>query len=247
MKTIPFLLSVLVASMRLFAGVDDTCISFSTTGPDRYADGTVVLDGECYALVWSEDGKFDGFAADGTPIDAKDRIVLCAPVARNGRCPRVLFQISAAQASELSVGRYAIYLLDTRVSRDGTLETSGFGVGTPALVNGSGAASVPVAAAGADVHVSTAEPAGGSGVVAETVALAPAGRIQPRIKGMKIEGDKVFLTVENLKGYMRVQSGPDISAPTMTGAATTTSGGSEDVILVAPKSGSSGFYKVIRN
>ena len=47
------------------AGTDDTLIAFSTKGPDRYADGTTVLDGECYALVWSIDGNFDGFSADG--------------------------------------------------------------------------------------------------------------------------------------------------------------------------------------
>ena len=61
--------------------VDDARISFSTVGPDRYADGSTVLDGECYALVWSNDGNFDGFAADGECIDPADRIVLAAPIA----------------------------------------------------------------------------------------------------------------------------------------------------------------------
>lgn len=33
-----------------FAGITDYVATFSTPGPDRYADGTVVADGECYAL-----------------------------------------------------------------------------------------------------------------------------------------------------------------------------------------------------
>jgi hypothetical protein len=78
--------------------VDDARLSFRTTGPDRYADGTVVLDGECYALVWSKDGDFDGFDANGDCVDPEDRIVLVAPLAKGGRCPPVLFQIPAAEA-----------------------------------------------------------------------------------------------------------------------------------------------------
>ena len=35
---------------------DAGIIGFSTTGPDRYADGTTVLDGEVHALVWTRSG-----------------------------------------------------------------------------------------------------------------------------------------------------------------------------------------------
>lgn len=90
------------------AGLDDSCVSFSTQGPDRYADGSVVLDGECYALVWSADGEFNGFSADGSCVDGEDRVVLLAPVARGGRCPPVLFQISAEIYKELSGGVLAV-------------------------------------------------------------------------------------------------------------------------------------------
>ena len=52
-KTIAALFAV--ASAAVFAG--DLLISFSTPGPDKYADGTQVLDGEYYSLVYT---KADG-------------------------------------------------------------------------------------------------------------------------------------------------------------------------------------------
>ena len=56
MKRLTMMLGVAGLAVASFAAVDDTLISFSTPGPDKYADGTDVLAGECYALVWSKDG-----------------------------------------------------------------------------------------------------------------------------------------------------------------------------------------------
>lgn len=105
-----------VAGLALasFAAVNDTLISFSTPGTDTYIDGTAVQDGECYALVWSADGVFEGIKADGTAVDANDRVVLVAPVAKDGRCPDLVYQVDAAKAREMEGGRYGVYLLDTR-------------------------------------------------------------------------------------------------------------------------------------
>ena len=64
---------------------------------------------------------------------------------------------------------------------------------------------------------------------------------------MWIEGDNVFLKVENMNGFMRVQGGQSPDSFAAMGAATQTDGGSSDVILVAPKVGNSGFYRVVRN
>ncbi len=228
--------------------VDDARISFSTVGPDRYADGSTVLDGECYALVWSNDGNFDGFAADGECIDPADRIVLAAPIAQGGRCPPVLFQIPAAEANELAGGRYAVYLLDTRVATGETIRPRGTADGKPALVNGYGATTAGIALGGATSSQNAEESSGSSnGQVAGIPCAAPAECVQPRIKAMRIEGDNVFLTVENLGGFMRVRSGSDVSVSGATGAAVETNGGDEDVTLVTRKQGNSGFFKVIRN
>ena len=77
---------VLITGLAFADGADDTLITFSTNGaePDCYADGQPVMDGECYALVWSKDGVFEGLKADGSAIDPEDRILLVAPMARNG-------------------------------------------------------------------------------------------------------------------------------------------------------------------
>ena len=101
-------------AMASFAAVNDTLITFSTPGVDTYKDGTAVLDGECYALVWSADGAFEGVKADGTPVDANDQVVLVAPVAKDGKCPELVYQVDAATAKALAGGQYAVYLLDTR-------------------------------------------------------------------------------------------------------------------------------------
>lgn len=105
-----------VAGLALasFAAVNDTLISFSTPGTDTYIDGTAVQDGECYALVWSADGVFEGIKADGTAIDANDKVVLVAPVAKDGKCPDLVYQVDAEAAKAMEGGQYGVYLLDTR-------------------------------------------------------------------------------------------------------------------------------------
>ena len=244
------ILSILLGlGINAFAiGVDDARLSFSTKGPDCYADGSVVLDGECYALVWSKDGNFDGFNANGECIDSEDRIVLIAPIAKNGRCPPVLFQIPAVEAEEFKYGQYAVYLLDTRVASGDSVRPCGTVNGKLALMNGYGAASANLAISGAnsDKKVQEAETSSG-GQVASNLSAASADCVQPRIKAIRIEGDNVFLTVENLKGFMRVRSGSDVSASDAATAAVETNGGDEDVTLVTRKPGNSGFFKVIRN
>lgn len=231
------------------AGLDDVCVSFSTQGPDRYSDGSVVLDGECYALVWSEDGKFEGFTAGGSCIDGNDLAVLTAPVASNGRCPEVLFQIPAETAQRLSGGKYAVYLLDTRADSSGTVKPSGVRGGAPAMVNGYGEITGGVKIGEAQGYSFAVDSGadGKTGKVASVVASADDGCVQPKVKSMRVDGDNVYLTVQNLEGYMRVQNGSDVKAGDSTGAAVKTGESGSEVILVAPKRGKSGFYKVIRN
>ena len=243
------LLSLGIAAVAFANSVGDARISFSTKGPDRYADGSVVMDGECYALVWSSDGKFDGFAANGACIDTYDRVVLMAPVAKDGRCPPVLFQVPQAEAEELAGGQYAVYLLDTRVASGDAVRPYGTVNGKLALMNGYGAASANLAVGALNsvkVEENAEDKAGGQ--IASVLAAAPADCAQPRIKSMRIEGDNVFLTVENLKGFMRVRSGGDLTASDSATAAVETSGEGGEVTLVTRKPESpSGFFKVIRN
>lgn len=239
---------VLIAAFA-FAGADDATVSFSTRGPDRYADGTTVMDGECYALVWSADGVFEGFSANGEPVDSNDKVVLIAPMAKDGHCPEIVFQLSASVAASLATGVYEVLLLDTRITRaDGTTAPNGTTNGKLKMVNGYGGVSdgLAIATTSGGLNAgSVAETSGGAVVAAG--AKAPAGVAQPRVKHIRVDGDKVFLTVENLPGFMRVQGGAQISDSAALGSATATDGGSQDVILVTRTTGASGFFRVVRN
>lgn len=238
---------ILTACATVFAhGLDDVCVSFSTQGPDRYADGSAVLDGECYALVWSADGKFEGFTAGGGCLDTNDSVVLVAPVAKDGRCPRVLFQIPAETAGRLDGGFYAVYLLDTRIATGGKVKPAGTAGGRPVLMNGYGAVSAKLgvdAGGGAAVDVGNED----AGTIASSVVSPSGDCIQPKVKSMRIDGGNVYLTVENLKGYMRVHGGGSVGSFDRTGAAVETSGATAETVLVAPMNGKSGFYKVVRS
>ena len=234
------------------AAIDDALLAFSTVGPDKYADGTTVLDGECYALVWTKNGAtFGGIAADGTPVAETDKIVLLAPVAKDGRCPNVLFQIDSAKLDgELKDGTFGVYLLDTRVvGKDGMTKPAGAKGGKLSLVNGYGLTTKPTTVGKASAGgATTAEEKSEGGQVVAAGAAAPKDLPQPKITSIKIEGDYVKLTVQNMPGFMRVSSGTTASADDTQGAAQATDGKTDEVILYAPKAaGASGFFKVIRN
>ena len=115
-KRFVFVLALL-AGMQASAlsGIQDRLLRFSTPGHDRYADGSLVRDGECYALVWSPKGTaFAGFNADGTPVSSRDRVVLAGALAQDGKCRDAVFQIPAAEYEVLKGGEWAVCLVDTR-------------------------------------------------------------------------------------------------------------------------------------
>ena len=130
---------IMLLSGGAFAGIEDKVIKFSASGIDRYADGSVVVDGECYALVWSPKGSvFAGFNADGTVVSPDDRLVLAAPLAKDGKCRDAIFQVPAAEYAELDGGEWAVCLVDTRMG-DGV--PAGVFDGRPLRVNRWGLAS----------------------------------------------------------------------------------------------------------
>ena len=87
-------MTALVASVSAFAAVNDLVLTFSSAGPDTYADGTTVLDGERYALVWlPNDSMGFALAADGTVADpSQGEVILTVPAAKGGKCPTVVFE-----------------------------------------------------------------------------------------------------------------------------------------------------------
>ena len=181
----------LAAAMTATAGVD-VFVTFHTEGPDRYADGSPVLNGERYALVWSKNGVFDGVTAAGEPVDPRDRVVIVAGVASGGRCPHVLYQLPAATAAALSGGVYDVVLFDTRVGNE--LE--------PALalthdvVNGWTRTTAGVKMSGS--YAAAMDDDGKSHVASGAVAPPPDVE-QPKILSMRVDGGYVMMQVDNLR------------------------------------------------
>ena len=120
MKKIMMLLAM-AAGLAVFADEQqDTILSFSTTGPDTYADGKRVADNECYALVWVKTGEsFAGFTAQGGLEDGvNNELVYVIAAAKDGRLGNQTFIVSAADMAGKYAGstraNFSLYLLDTR-------------------------------------------------------------------------------------------------------------------------------------
>lgn len=178
----------------------------STRGGDTYLDGTPVVDGECYALVYTEKGAtFQGFLADGRARDpVASYVALAGALARNGRCPPTLFQVLEENAATRTNGVWELFLLDTRaangkpagITADGRLRR----VNAWRRVNGRihakrGALTSPGAFEEVVADTSPTRLAGGMGV-------PPVDAPKPRITSICVEGDTVKLTVADTVPYM---------------------------------------------
>jgi len=195
MKKIMFALGVIGLSVAALAAVNDSLLMFSTPGPDKYADGSAVLDGECYALCYVTDAAAFAIKADGTAA-AGGEVLLTAPVAKDGKCPNLIYVVPAEKAESLTGGSYAVYLLDTRVAKaEGGYAVAGVTAdGKAAVVNGAGAvAEGGAAGTGAD----TIAKFNGTIVQGGTVAVASVID-QPSITAIKVEGAKVVISVSGL-------------------------------------------------
>lgn len=236
--------AVVAAAIGAFAdGDDNAAVLVTTAGPDRYGDGQTVMDGECYALVWSTDGVFDGFSADGSPVDPGDRVVNVGAVAKNGRC-RAAFEVQASLADTLAGGVYEVYVLDTRVSENGVVAPHGLVDGKLSVLNGYGKVSENVTIGPGAGLVLTGAAAGAATAGVATEAAADVE--QPRVTRIVQEGDKVAIYVKGLPGYMRVRMGDTLSLSGGVTPAVPTDA-QDEIKLIVPKVGDKGFYKVIRN
>lgn len=237
MKSITTLFCALALAAPVFAAQNDSLVTFSTKGPDTYGDGATVLDGEYYALVWVKEGAtFAGFQADGSVVDPDTSACLFAlPIAKNGHCPYVTFELSAERVEQYKDGSFGIWLLDTRIA-DGLGGTKVGGIAKS--VNGYG-------------EVATAASANGvasAGAVAITdLSALPADMPKPIIKAMDIKDGFVIITVEGTVPYLQynvaasadpaVADGEEVDVP-QTGDV------DQDILLIAPADGDSGFFRV---
>ena len=203
----------------VFAGIEDKVLMFSTPGTDRYADGTAVVDGECYALVWSPAGTtFSGFNADGTTVSPEDRLVLAGALAKDGRCPEALFQVPSRDYEELKGGEWTFCLVDTRTASG---VPAGVCDGKPVRVNRWGAVIGGVKEKPADVSSLRSSASGSlakgatSGVSskgvsnggtapvrANYVSAVPPTVKTPTITAFEVQGGEVWLSVADTVPYL---------------------------------------------
>jgi hypothetical protein len=136
--------------------------------------------------------------------------------------------------------------LDTRVLSGNNSQLSGSEDGKIDNVNAYGATTPDIVIEQPTSNEDVKELDDGTkGQVAGTPVTSLADYKQLRIKAMRIDGEKVFLTVDNIKGFMRVSSGKDVSASDATTIAVETSGEDGDVILEDVKFGPTRFFKVM--
>lgn len=248
MKRLLIAASALATAFTL-AAEEYASVSFETTGPDKYADGAVVLDDECYALVWTADGVFEGFNVDGSCVDSADEVVVALPWAKDGAFPATVFNIKD-DTKYFAGGELGLYLLDTRKFIDGVAKVSGVDAsGKLVFVNAASKVDVEVAVAKAGAAPASA--AASADAVGGAVASAlPEGAPKPTIKGfefVKVNGsDFVKLTVGNTVNYANyaVQGGDTVAADGAVGADAKVGG--DDITLLYPKTGDANFFKVIR-
>ena len=229
------------------AAANDALISFSTPGIDTYADGTTVLDGECYALVWTAKGASFALAADGTAEGGE--IVLVAPVAKGGRCPKIVFEIDADDLSgKYTGGSWSVYLLDTRRYGADGVSLAPLKDGRPTTINATINASAEVA--GATISVGSGAPrevAVDAGTQAGVAASLPAGFDQrPTIADIQLDGGLVYVTVENTVSYLAYDLSSGDTPEAVTERVNDPRHGGDDgmVILVAPAKEGGAFFKV---
>ena len=200
-KRFGVMLAAAAFAAGVFADAANVLISFSTKA-DYYADGeTPVRDGEWYALCWSANATFSGLDLNCEPIDKNDRVLVLAPLAKDGRCPYVVFQVDSKKAP--TGGNYFVYLLDTR-DVEGKPSKAAVGRRIPAnVVNGSAkvdgfTASATTASvgnvSGANVAATTASATGSS------VAVSDWQAVKPKITAFVVNGSTVDITVTGIMG-----------------------------------------------
>ena len=238
----------------------DRLISFSSTGQDSYADGTIVPDGECYALVWSPAGKtFSGFNADGTAASALDRVVLAGPLALDGRCRDSLFQIPADTYQALEGGEWAVCLVDTRRANGvpaGVKDGKPVRVNRWGIVNGgvkiepataSKLAVAPVA--GKTRSRVSASASTATGVRATNLSTVPANAQSPTITAMDLSDGIVTLFVADTVPYLTytIESGPRLNIFAIDGWADKVDGdAASEIVLETESISPTRFFRVIR-
>lgn len=229
-----------------FAGLP-SYVMFSSTGPDLYADGTPVLDGEVYALVWTQAGcEFAGFNADGTLVNPDtSKLVSAVPNATDGHCPPHMYMLTGTNSDLNATGSFSVYLMDTRVK-------TAAGTTTVAGVDENGKVVVDA------VNTTTAiakEVKGGAFVASDATSAAgavvtavPINAPQPTITAVKVVGGQVIVKVANTVPYLQygISAGKTPSQLDQTDLVDGVNGTAEGLTLIVDDPAENRFFKVIR-
>jgi len=249
-KALMALLLAVTLQLGAFADANNLLYTVLRDGFDTYADGARALDGEYYALVFLPTGSTGvEFAADCTVVDtSKGRIVKVVKSTENGE--PFCFQVDSSVVSPLKgMGSWAVYLLDTRsygASGVATVAAAGAN-GLPTCVNASKKledAVLTVSASSGPVRQTAA------GAVADAGTAVPADTPNPQITGIEIVDGEVRVKVAQTVPYIQynLSAGETLGGIEGRKAKAPRNGVVGDEIeLVVPAEGSSGFFKVNRN
>ena len=220
-KSLMAVLAVAATSVAL-AGQDNMLATFSTRGPDCYADGTVVKDGECYALVWTHtNAVFQGITVTGEAVGSQEenRVLCIAPLAKDGHCREVVVEVNKVLAD-----LYA---------------------GVDSGVNGFSAAQEFTLSASEQIQSVSAT----NVELAATASILPASIPQPKIKSIEVKDGIVRLTVARTSKLVRYGVSSGATPATLAADpdfAPQDGDDAGDIVIEAPAKGNSGFFSVGR-
>lgn len=221
-------------------------LTFSTTGIDKYADGTQVLDKEQYALVYVASGKtFGGFYTDGSLVNTTDNQLLGTfAKAKDGKCPEQRVQFDWSVITKGSGGKFVVVVLDTRAPDTATTGKLG------ELVVGWGVAGETAGLSSSSIEIKSISTE--QAVSAANAPQLPPDVTAPVITGVEVKSDKVVVTVENAstKAYYALNATDDIKKEKGQWVKTEFSNrkkgdGTGKVELEYPVSGGAKFFQVV--
>ena len=252
MKQILSLLFGVVLAATAFGDTLGTLtLTASTTGPDRYADGSLVLAGETYLLVYVNEGAtFGGVRTDGTLVNtASNAIATTGTATDDARCGMVAIQYPASLYP--SLGEWALVLLDTRNANG----VGGLVVGVSEVTEG---VNLGVVKNGMVPAGMTAQTGSGDGLTVNRQAKLPDGVTPPVISSIEPTADGAKIRVANVSanvpydvqtttglasgGWSVPDKGRSLAVSTHG-----VSGGSEIAATVTTPAAEARFFRVVIN
>ena len=243
-----------IMPITVYAGMNNVVIQFSTVGPDKYADGDEVMDGECYALVWTPTGsEFQGINADRTAA-GDSKVAVWAPIAIGGKCPNVQFQIDETFANaNYPDGTWGVYLLDTRkfATKKVTDTVDGKKVTQTQIEIDSTGKKIATGVGGSvsgygQVVANVGRSLSSAGAKDGVVQSIPAGIQPPTIKDFKVVNGMAYLYLKDTSSAVSygVAAGQDPGnlAPVRQQPV---QGGGNETIIITPANEAAQFYQGI--